>query len=212
MAAALRPTQWWVLGAQPIAGRDGWYGALDVAIRTDDGELRVGGVRTADWFTHHHATSDPATSDPATDNPTSDNPTSDNSAVHGPASDNPASVAINNGRASSGLRANTSTDPSGRPRTSALASTGDVVGTDFDPAAVHHWDFSRLLWVGPSAAERLIWSNAEALTAASIATLLCSPGGAAFLAGPTGTGLPTAASLGLAIDTTHAGEPITVDW
>lgn len=197
MAAALRPTQWWVLGARPIAGRDGWYGALDVAIRTDDGELRVGGVRTADWFTHHHTISDSTT----------DNPTSDNAAVDGP-----ASVAIDTSRASSGLRADTSTDPSGGPRTSALASTDDVVGTDFDPAAVHYWDFGRLLWVGPSAAERLIWSNAEALTPASIATLLCSPGGAAFLAGPTGTGLPTAASLGLAIDTTHAGEPITVDW
>lgn len=128
------PIEYRVVGDQPIAGRPGWYTALDVAITTADGAVRLGGLRTAAWF------------DLAAD------------ARHG------------------------------------------VLVTDFDPATVVFWDFSRLLWVGPSAHSCLVWSNAEALGHDAPATLLRSQGGAMFLAGPTGDGLPLASDVGVDVD------------
>lgn len=91
-----------------------------------------------------------------------------------------------------------------------------VADTDFDPGGVRYWDFGRLLWVGPSAAPRLVWSNAAALSVQSVATLLYHDGGRDFLAGPDGAGLPTATALGLDLtpigDAAGARIAVTVGW
>lgn len=68
---------------------------------------------------------------------------------------------------------------------------------DLDLATVRHWDFSSVLWLGPAVAPCLVWSNAQALSLAGVRTLLTRPRVGELLAGPSGTGLPTPAELGV---------------
>lgn len=72
---------------------------------------------------------------------------------------------------------------------------------DLDPAAVHHWDFGRVLWIGPVDHPCLVWSNAEALSVRGLWTML-GPDPAPvragrLLDGPDGAGLPSPADVGL---------------
>lgn len=70
---------------------------------------------------------------------------------------------------------------------------------DLDLATVRHWDFSSVLWLGPSAAPCLVLSNAEALSVVGVRTLLSRPRPGALLAGPSGAGLPAPAALGVEV-------------
>lgn len=72
-----------------------------------------------------------------------------------------------------------------------------------DPTSVRHWDFGRVLWIGPAAHRCLVWSNAEALSPRAIVTMLgpdpspTRPG--RVLDGPDGLGLPDPATVGLVV-------------
>lgn len=72
---------------------------------------------------------------------------------------------------------------------------------EFDPAAVRHWDFGEVLWIGPADHPCLVWSNAEALSVRALVTMLgpdpvpARPG--RLLAGPGGRGLPTPRQFGV---------------
>lgn len=92
--------------------------------------------------------------------------------------------------------------------TDPTTRSGATLATDFDPDTVAAWDFTRLLWVGPSARPCLVWSNAEALDERAIGELLRSAAAGGFLAGPDGTGLPLVADLG--IDPDAAGSPVAL--
>jgi hypothetical protein len=70
---------------------------------------------------------------------------------------------------------------------------------DLDLASVVHWDFSSILWLGPTSAPCLVWSNAHALSVVGVRTLLTWPRVGELLAGPGGAGLPRPADLGVEV-------------
>lgn len=67
--------------------------------------------------------------------------------------------------------------------------------TELDPTTVRYWSFDRILWLGPSPQPCVAWTNAAALSALGIETLLRSPRAAALLSGPDDRGLPLLADV-----------------
>lgn len=89
----------------------------------------------------------------------------------------------------------------GAPGSTSGSGSYRPLAIDLDPAAVRHWDFGRVLWIGPSARSCLVWSNAEALSVRGLWTML-GPDPAPvragrLLDGPDGEGLPRPAEVGL---------------
>jgi len=66
-------------------------------------------------------------------------------------------------------------------------------------ARVKHWDFARVMWLGPQPHSCLIWSNAIGLSLQALEHLLSGERGTRLLAGPNGAGLPQPGDLGLVV-------------
>ena len=68
-----------------------------------------------------------------------------------------------------------------------------------DLAAVHHWDFNEVMWLGPSPRPCVVWSNAERLAVRSLDVLFAEGRRDGLLSGPDGLGLPTLDDVGLTL-------------
>lgn len=83
------------------------------------------------------------------------------------------------------------------------------LGIDLDPTAVRHWDFGRILWIGPSEHPCLVWSNAEALSVRGVMAVLgpdpVPVRAGKLLAGPDGRGLPRPSQVGVEL-------PVDLRW
>lgn len=78
-----------------------------------------------------------------------------------------------------------------------------------DRSAVRHWDFGRVLWIGPEPHPCLVWSNAVALSLTAVPHLLSGERAATLLAGPDGRGLPSPADLGVTVPAALTWHPLT---
>jgi hypothetical protein len=68
-----------------------------------------------------------------------------------------------------------------------------------DRSGIDHWDFSRVLWLGPDRHRCLIWSNAAALSLRAVLHLFAAEHGEKLLSGADGAGLPRPADLGVRV-------------
>lgn len=68
-----------------------------------------------------------------------------------------------------------------------------------DFSTVRHYDFNKILWLGPTPRPCLIWANSQGMTLRAIAHLLSPRPESRLLDGHDGRGLPSPASLGVVI-------------
>lgn len=69
----------------------------------------------------------------------------------------------------------------------------DPIHATLDLTTVKHWNFDRVLWLGPDAWPCLVWSNAEQFSDLALHTIVAAD---RLIAGPDDKGLPSLDDLG----------------
>lgn len=78
------------------------------------------------------------------------------------------------------------------------------LATPLDLTTIGHFDFGRILWLGPAGHPCVIYSNATGLSLRGIAHLLGERADSRLLDGPDGRGLPTPVDLEIELPTDTA--------